>query len=342
MSREALLWSPEPGGRVACQLCAHRCHLPEGARGPCWLRRNEGGRLLTEAKSELRVALLSAMERKPLFHFLPGAKTWTLATAGCNLRCAYCQNAALSQISDARAPAPPERREQKPEKVVAEAKAAGARAVAFSFSEPSVAYEWVREVMAAAREEGLRTVWVTNGFFSPELPEKLAQDGPPDAANVDLKAASKEVWRKVMGGRPEPVLASLSALRQMGVWVEVTTVLIPGMNDGREERAQMATWLQQRLGEEAPWHLWRFHPDFRLKDRGPLTSQALLAAGAEARQDGLRHVYLGPGGGTPDQETSCAGCGEVLLARRAYEVEEKAIAGGKCRHCGRKVAGVWQ
>lgn len=340
MNREAILWKAEAGGRVACQLCAHRCHLPEGARGPCWLRRNEGGRLLTEARSELRVAVLSAIERKPLFHFLPGAKTWTLATAGCNLRCAYCQNAALSQIGDPRAPAAPQRIEQKPEKVVQEAKQAGAKVVAFSFSEPSVAYEWVREVMVAARQEGLRTVWVTNGFFTPELVEQLAKDGPPDAANVDLKAASKNIWRKVMGGRSEPVLETLSALRQLGVWVEVTTVLIPGMN-GREERAQMAAWLQERLGPEAPWHLWRFHPDFRLKDRGPLSSQALLVAGAEARQDGLHHVYLGPGGGTPDQETSCAGCGEVLLARRAYEVETQRLECGKCRSCGRDVAGVW-
>lgn len=341
MNREALLWKAEAGGRVACQLCAHRCHLPEGARGPCWLRRNEGGRLLTEARGELRAAVLSAIERKPLFHFLPGAKTWTLATAGCNLRCAYCQNAALSQMGDALAPTPPERREQEPERIVTEAKEAGAQAVAFSFSEPSVAYEWVREVMAAARQEGLRTVWVTNGFFTPELLDQLAKDGPPDAANVDLKAASKEIWRKVMGGKPEPVLETLGALRQLGVWVEVTTVLIPGMNDNREERAQMASWVQERLGPEAPWHLWRFHPDFRLKDRGPLSSQALLAAGAEASVDGLRHVYLGPGGGTPDQETSCAGCGEVLLARRGYEVETKGLESGKCRYCGKNVAGVW-
>lgn len=341
MSTPAILWEPAGGGRVTCHLCAHRCLLAPGARGPCFLRRNEGGRLVTDAHGELRVAVASVMERKPLFHFLPGATTWTLGTAGCNLRCAYCQNAALSQPGDPRASAAPPRRPQEPERVVAEARAAGAKAVAFSFSEPSVAYEWVRDVMVAAREAGLRTVWVTNGFFSPELLDRLARDGAPDAANVDLKAADDATWRRVLGARLGPVLESLSALRQMGTWVEVTTVLIPEMNDGAAERSQMARWILERLGAEAPWHLWRFHPDFRLTDRGPLSSHALLQAGDDARAEGLRHVYLGPAGGVPDQVTSCVGCGEVVIARRGYEVLKNRLEHGCCRGCGGEVAGVW-
>lgn len=339
MSGEALLWRAEEGGRVACLLCAHRCHLPEGVAGPCGLRRNVGGRMWTRAHEELRVAVVSAIERKPLFHFLPGSKTWTLGTSGCNLRCAYCQNAALSQPGDVLAgPAPP-RLPGEPGRLAKQAKEAGAQSVAFSFSEPSVAYEWVREVMAAAREEGLRTVWVSNGYFTTEFCEQLAKDGPPDAANVDLKAASVEVWRKVMGGRPEPVLEALAMLRELGVWVEVSTVLIPGLNNSREERAKMAGWLQEKLGNEAPWHLWRFHPDFRLKDKGPLSSQALEEAGWDARRDGMAHVYLGPAGGVGAQETRCAGCGEVLMQRQGYEPVPNP--GGSCSSCGRKLAGVW-
>jgi pyruvate formate lyase activating enzyme len=337
----AILWQPASRGRVTCHLCAHRCTLALGRRGPCFLRHNQRGRLVTDAHAELRVAVASVVERKPLFHFLPGATTWTLGTAGCNLRCAYCQNAALSQPRHPRAPAPPARRAQDPATVVAEARTAGAAVVAFSFSEPSVAYEWVRDVMSASHEAGLRSVWVTNGFFTPELLECLARDGAPDAANVDLKAADHGTWRRVLGGRPEPVLESLSGLRQLGTWVEVTTVLIPGMNDGAAERSQMARWLLERLGEDAPWHLWRFHPDFRLTDRGPLSSQALIRAGGDARTMGLRHVYLGPAGGVPDQVTCCARCGELAIARRGYDVLANRIDRGRCGRCGCEIAGVW-
>jgi len=287
------------------------------------------------------MAVASVVERKPLFHFLPGETTWTLGTAGCNLRCAYCQNAALSQPGDPRVIGAPARRAQDPETVVAEACAAGAKAVAFSFSEPSVAYEWVRDIMVASRVAGLRIVWVTNGFFTPEFLERLARDGAPDAANVDLKAADDRTWLRVMGARAGPVLESLSGLRELGTWVEVTTVLIPGLNDGLAERSRMARWILERLSEDAPWHLWRFHPDFRLTDRGPLSSQALIQAGDDARAEGLRHVYLGPAGGVPDQVTSCGHCGEVVIERRGYSVPESRLDHGRCCNCGGEVAGVW-
>lgn len=341
MSAPAILWQAAGRGTVNCHLCAHRCTLAPGAHGPCFLRRNEGGHLVTDAHNELRVAVASVVERKPLFHFLPGATTWTLGTAGCNLRCAYCQNAALSQPRDPRAPKSPARRAQDPETVVAEARSAGAGIVAFSFSEPSVAYEWVRDVMAASREAGLRTVWVTNGFLTPELLQRLARDGAPDAVNVDLKAADDGTWRRVMGAKVGPVLESLSGLRNLGTWVEVTTVLIPGMNDGAAERSQMARWILERLGESAPWHLWRFHPDFRLTDRGPLSSQALIEARDGARIEGVRHVYLGPAGGVPDQMTFCDHCGRVVLGRRGYEVLENRLERGCCGACRGDVAGVW-
>ncbi len=346
MSAPAILWRPSGGESVRCQLCAHRCTLAPGARGPCYLRRNEAGRLVTGAHGALRVAVSSVVERKPLFHFLPGATTWTLGTAGCNLRCAYCQNAALSQPGGDSG-SPPLKKggwgdfPSQPEDVVAAARDAGAVAVAFSFSEPSVAYEWVRDVMAASREAGLRVIWVTNGFFTPELLERLARDGAPDAANVDLKAADDDTWRRVMGARPEPVLESLSGLRQLGTWVEVTTVLIPGINDGAAERSLMARWILERLGEEAPWHLWRFHPDFRLTDRGPLSSRALSQAGDDARAAGLRHVYLGPAGGVADQVTRCARCGEVLIRRKGYDLLENRLDSGCCDGCGSEMAGVW-
>jgi len=341
LSAPAVLWQPAGRDRVVCELCAHRCTLTAGARGPCFLRRNEAGRLVTDAHGELRVAVASVMERKPLFHFLPGATTWTLGTAGCNLRCAYCQNAALSQPGRPGVAAAPARRAQEPETVVAEARSAQARAIAFSFSEPSVAYEWVRDVMAAAREAGLRTVWVTNGFFTPELLDRLLRDGAPDAANVDLKAADETTWKRVLGARPEPVLESLSGLRNLGTWVEVTTVLIPGLNDGPAERSRISRWILERLGACAPWHLWRFHPDYRLTDRGPMSSQALIQAGDDARAEGLRHVYLGPAGGVPDQATGCSRCGEVVISRRGYAVVENRLENGRCGGCGGEVAGVW-
>ena len=297
--------------------------------------------MVTDAYRELRVAVPSVMERKPLFHFLPGATTWTLATAGCNLRCSYCQNAALSQPGHPQASATPARRPQDPVHVVDEARRAGAEAIGFSFSEPSVAYEWVRDVMVVTREAGLRVVWVTNGFFTSELLERLARDGAPDAANVDLKAADDDTWRRVVGARTEPVLESLSALQEMGTWVEMTTVLIPGMNDSETDRTRIARWILERLGEEAPWHLWRFHPDFRLTDRGPLSTRALEETAESARAEGLRHVYLGPAGGVGEQITCCAGCVAPLVKRSAYAVQLNRLRHGACPECGYAAAGVW-
>jgi pyruvate formate lyase activating enzyme len=335
----ALLWSAVGGDAVRCALCPHRCLLAPGEAGPCRLRFNEGGALLTRAADEVGVAVRSAMERKPLFHFLPGHATFTLGTNGCSFRCSYCQNAPLSQGSR---PLPKLNLSSAPEAVVAAARAAGASALAFSFSEPSVAYEWVRDAMAAGRDAGLPSVWVTNGWVTPELLDLVARDGAPDAVNVDVKAASDERHRWLTGGAGiGPVLDALGAFRAMGCWVEVTSVLVPGHNDDPRSRHTMAGWLLERLGPEAPWHLWRFHPDYQMLDRQPTTTAALESAADEARAQGLRHVYLGPAGGVAPQSTRCAGCGEVVVERQGFVVVRMGVRDGACPHCGRAVAGVW-
>ncbi|MCP4658182.1 MAG: radical SAM protein, partial [bacterium] len=276
----ARLWTPLTAGRLRCLLCAHRCQLAPGERGPCSLRHNLAGKLVTDAFGELRVALGSAVERRPFFHLLPGALTWTVATAGCSLRCRYCQNAPLSQPQAEDLAAPPRLDDPSPRAVVAAARAAGAQVLAFAYSEPSVAWEWVHEVMAAAREAGLLTAWSSNGFYTPELHEALARHGVPDAVNIDLKADRPETWRELVGGRLEPVLDAMTGLRQLSVWLEITTPLIPGINDSPAEREALAGHILERLGPTTPWHLWRFHPDWRLLDRPPTPTAALLAAAA--------------------------------------------------------------
>ena len=337
----ATLWAPLGANRVRCDLCAHCCELDPGQRGPCHLRHNDQGKLRTEAFRELRVALASPVERKPLFHFMPGTRTWTVGTAGCSLRCRYCQNAPLSQPVSLDACELPRLPRADPAQVVEDAQAAGAGILAFAYSEPTIAYEWVRDTMAAARGAGLPTAWVTNGFLSRGLIARLADDGPPDAVNVDIKAAQADAWQWLSGGAPGPVLEAMAAFRELGCWVEATTVLVPGFNDRPSDVDRMATWILERLGSHTPWHLWRFHPDGRLRDRGPTATRTLVDAAARARAAGLVHVYLGPAASVPPQATICPTCQRAVIAREGYEVVANDLASGRCPGCRTPVSGIW-
>lgn len=302
--REARFYTRKENERVRCGLCAHRCLIAPGERGRCAVRENRGGKLYTLVYGQVAAEAVDPIEKKPLYHFLPGSRTWSIAARGCNFRCRHCQNHRLSQVA---AMEDPTGRPRSPQEVVAMAQAAGCRSISYTYSEPTVFFEFMEDCARVARQMGLANVLVSNGYMGRDAAERAAQW--LDAANIDIKAFSEAFYRDICGARLAPVLESVQRLHALGVWLEVTTLLIPGLNDNEEELRGLARFLVQ-ISPDIPWHLSAFHPAYRLKGL-PRTSTATLLRAREIGQGaGLRHVYLGnvqiPGAG----DTLCPGCGQ--------------------------------
>jgi pyruvate formate lyase activating enzyme len=333
--REARYWEPTDDGRVRCTLCPRDCRLREGQAGFCFVRANEGGRLVTRAWGRSSGFAVDPIEKKPLAHFYPGATVLSFGTAGCNLGCRFCQNWDISKarLSDDRA-----EDGWTPERVVALARQAGAPGIAFTYNDPVIWAEYAVAVARAAHAAGLFTVFVTAGYVTPEAREEIFPH--MDAANVDLKAFTEDFYARVTLGHLAPVLDTLAWLaRETDVWVEVTNLLIPGLNDAPEETRALARWLVERMGPDVPLHLTGFHPDFKLRDRPPTPARTLSAARTIARAEGLRHVYTGNVRDPEGQTTYCPGCGAAVIARDWHAVRTVALRGDACARCGTRIAG---
>jgi pyruvate formate lyase activating enzyme len=326
----------EADGAVRCIACAHRCLIRPGRAGICHVRENRDGSLVTLVFGRAVAANADPIEKKPLFHVYPGSMAYSIATRGCNFHCLHCQNWAISQAgrdglaspSFALAPA----------RVVAAAQAAGSRSIAYTYTEPTVFIEYVLETARLACEAGLANVLVTNGYQTPEALDLL---GPVvAAANVDLKSFDDRFYRRVVGARLAPILAAMVGMRERGIWVEVTTLLIPGLNDDPAGLGALARWIVAELGPETPWHVSRFFPTYRLTDLDPTPVATIERAVAIGREAGLCHVYSGNVSGG-DEDTRCAGCGETLIRRRGFTARPAAaLVGGSCSRCGRALAGI--
>ena len=330
----AMLAVPQPDQSVRCVACAHRCLIRPGRQGICHVRENRDGRLMTAVFGQAVSANNDPIEKKPLFHFYPGSTAFSIATRGCNFHCLNCQNWTISQARDnSDAPA----LNLPPAKVVAAAVAAGSRSIAYTYTEPTVFIEYVVETAKLAREAGLANILVTNGYQTPETLDLLA--GLIAAANVDLKSFDDRFYRRICGARLEPILATLTGMRDRGIWLEVTTLLIPGLNDDVEGLGALTRWLVAELGPETPWHVSRFFPTYRLGDLDPTPASSIARAVEIGRAAGLKHVYAGnlPGA---DEDTRCAGCGETLIRRRGFSAAITGLVDGACRRCGRSLAGV--
>ena len=327
---------PVVPGSVRCVACAHRCVLRPGRIGICGVRQNRGGRLYTLVYGQAVASQAEPVEKKPFFHFLPGSYAYSLATQGCNFHCAFCQNWQISQAH--REGNVPESRYLAPEKAVEEAVAAGVRSIAYTYVEPTVFIEYALDTMALARAAGLRNVFVTNGYESPEALDLLVPI--LDAANVDLKAADDGFYRRVCGALWEPVRDTVVAMHERGVWLELTTLIIPGLNDDRHQLTAMAEWIGAAVGPETPWHLTRFEPAYRLSGLEATPAGTLTEAAAIAREVGLRHVYVGNAPEVECAATLCARCGERLIDRRDFAVTEWHLVDGRCPRCGHALAGV--
>jgi len=328
----AVLAHPLSDGWVRCDLCAHRCRIPPGRTGICAVRVNEDGVLYTLVYGKAIAAHVDPIEKKPLFHFLPGSLSFSIATAGCNFHCAFCQNWDISQIS--KGPHGQIVGETfLPEQVVASARRTGCRSIAYTYSEPTIFFEYAYDVALLAHKADLKNVFVTNGYQTPETIRLMT--GIIDAANVDLKAFRDATYRKVCGARLEPVLDSIRLMHDAGIWVEVTTLVVPGENDSADELRDIARFLVT-ISPDMPWHISRFHPDYKMLNVEATPRQTLLRAAEIGKEEGLRYVYIGNLPGTGYEDTCCPSCGRVVIHRIGYSVRSE-LHGDRCPHCGTRL-----
>jgi len=331
----ASLWKPLEGGRLQCRLCCHFCLIDPGGRGRCGVRENRGGELFTLVYDRVAALNVDPVEKKPLYHFLPGTRTFSFGTMGCNLGCGFCQNHSLSQPP--RQGLPVEGRPADPEGLVEAALSSECASISYTYSEPTVFFELVRDTARLAKAKGLANILVTNGFMSPECLEELAP--LVDAANVDLKAFTPDFYKTVCEAALEPVKLNIARMRGLGWWIELTTLVIPGLNDSPGELAAMAAFIAGEVGRETPWHLSRFHPDFRMQDRGPTPAATLERAWEAGKAAGLHHVYVGNLPGNAHNATICPECGAVAVERLGFALPRGVPPGGRCAACGSPLAG---
>ncbi|HRX49807.1 MAG TPA: AmmeMemoRadiSam system radical SAM enzyme [Candidatus Krumholzibacteria bacterium] len=327
----AAWWTALEDDHVRCDLCPLRCRLRPGRDAPCGTRANRGGAMTPLEYGRVAAVGLDPVEKKPLYHFRPGSAVFSVAAHGCNLHCAFCQNWTLSQERGGQAT------ETTPEAVVADARRHDTRALAFTYSEPLVWFEFLRDTARLARAEGLAVLAVTNGFLEPG---PLAELAPwLDAVNVDLKSMDDRFYRRVCKARLQPVLDAITALHAAGVHVEVTNLLIPDHNDDPAQVDALASFLAD-LDPGLPLHLSAYHPAWKL-DARPTTADDLLAAAAVARRR-LDHVYLGNVRLPGESDTRCPRCGHTVIWRDGYAVRSSMTAAGACLRCGRAIGGVWE
>lgn len=324
-------------GRIECTLCPRRCRLHDGQRAFCFVRRREGNAITLTTYGRSTGFCIDPIEKKPLAHFLPGTPVLSFGTAGCNLGCRFCQNWSTSKSRDVEAASAT----AAPEAIAETARRHGCRSVAFTYNDPVIWAEYAIDTAIACRALGVKTVAVTAGYISPEA--RPAFFSNIDAANVDLKAFSERFYHKLAFAHLGPVLDTLRWIRhESAVWLEITTLLIPGENDSVEEVARMCDWLVSNLGPDVPLHLTAFHPDYRLTDRGPTPPSTLLRARNQALQAGLRYVYTGNVHDPASQSTVCPTCKAVVIERDRYTLGRWNLEGSACSRCGTRVAGVFE
>jgi pyruvate formate lyase activating enzyme len=331
----AALWEAWHGGpRVHCFLCAHHCRVLPGGFGKCGVRENRDGVLYTHVYGCPVSTAVDPIEKKPLFHFLPGTATYSLATVGCNFTCLFCQNADISQMPTAQGRIIG--KQLSPGEVVADAVSLGCASISYTYTEPTIFYEYARDCARLATDAGLKNIFVTNGYMTEQMLADI--DGALHAANVDLKSFSDEFYRRMAGARLKPVLDSIQRLHEMGVWVEVTTLLIPGLNDGDDELRRLASFLAS-ISADLPWHVSRFYPTHRLLDVPPTPVETVEKAVRIGYAAGLRYVYGGNVPGHASESTKCPDCGQTVIERTGNRLRENRAVGGLCPVCGCEIPG---
>lgn len=333
MMKEAVLYTKLKNDLVRCQLCAHRCTIKPHRVGICGVRRNEEGTLYTMVYAKAVAVHVDPIEKKPLYHFFPGSASFSIATIGCNFRCLFCQNADISQASKGSGWGYPVR-DFPPEEVVAGAKRYGCASIAYTYTEPTVFFEYAYDTALLAHQEGIKNIFVTNGYMTEEALEAI--EPYLDAANVDLKSFNPQFYRRIVGATLEPVLETIERMHEMGVWVEVTTLVIPGQNDGEGELQEIARFIVS-IDVDMPWHISRFVPHYKMRST-PFTPVETIHRAVEiGHQEGLRYVYAGNVPGDPHENSRCPHCGQMVIRRLGYHTRSE-LKGRACPSCGEELA----
>jgi pyruvate formate lyase activating enzyme len=330
----ASYWDSESDGRVRCRLCPRGCILTVGATGFCRVRRNDGGTLYTLGYGNPCAVHDDPIEKKPLFHVTPGKRAYSIAVAGCNLRCLNCQNYTISQES----PLNTVNEVLPPARVIEEARRAGCSSVAYTYSEPTVWFEYMYDTARLARSAGLKNLWITSGYINPGPLKDLAKY--MDAVNIDLKSFSDDVYKKLNNGRLQPILDAVILAKQAGIWVELGNLVVPEWSDNLSGIEALCRWISTNLGNDVPLHFLRFHPMYKLSHLYPTPTQTLVSARDIAIKVGIQHVYVGNVAGF-DLNTYCPECRRVVIKRDGFISNAADLKSGACRHCGRKIAGLW-
>lgn len=334
--KKALYWQSQNDNTLQCNLCPRRCVLAIGQKGFCRARKNIDGTLYTLTYGQPVALHVDPIEKKPLAHVYPGTKSFSIATAGCNLKCKFCQNWEISQLDAEKVSV----EYVPPEKIVEMTKESGSKTIAFTYTEPTIFYEYMLDIAKLAKKDFIPCVMHSAGFINEEPLRELAKYLV--AANIDLKGFSDKYYASFCQGNLEAVLNALKVLKEEGVWIEITTLLIPGANDSDEEITKLCRWVKENLGADTPIHFSRFFPMYRLTNLSPTPIKTLYRARDIAKKEGLNFIYIGNvpikvGG----ENTQCPHCGKTIIQRMGYTVIKNNIKDGRCKFCGEKIPGVW-
>jgi pyruvate formate lyase activating enzyme len=324
------------GNHVKCQLCPRGCIIAEGHRGECRVRENRDGKLYTMVYGNPCAVHVDPIEKKPFNHFLPTTLAFSIATAGCNLHCLYCQNWTISQV-------PPEETENvdlPPEQVVEWALKTDCHSIAYTYSEPTIFYEYMLDTARLARHAGVRNVVITNGYIRPAPLRELCR--AVDALRIDFKGFRESFYEKVCSGTLSPVLEAIKIAYEEGVHLELPILVVPTLNDDEDETRGMCRWIMDNVGPDVPVHFNRFGPMYKLQKLPPTPVETLERAREIAMEEGIHYVYIGNVPGHPANNTYCAHCGKLIIGRRGFYVTEYHLVEGKCEFCGQPIPGVWE
>jgi len=335
--KEAYLYENRENKNVKCFLCSHGCLIKDGAVGVCGVRQNRDGKLFSLVYNKIIAKNVDPIEKKPLYHFLPGSSSYSIATAGCNLKCLFCQNAEISQM-----PADQNRiwgEDISPQEIVEDAIASKASTIAYTYTEPTIYFEVALDTARLAVEKGIKNIFVSNGYMTEDCLKEISPD--LHGANVDLKAFTDNFYKEQCGARLEPVLRNIETMKKMGVWVEVTTLMIPGLNDSEGELRDIAQFLKG-VDSNIPWHISRFHPTYRMKDIASTPPESLRRAREIGFEEGLKYVYTGNLPGDEGENTFCHQCGNLIIDRLGFSIKSQRITDHRCAECGVEIPGIWK
>jgi len=331
----AAYWDALGDGRITCKLCPRECRVADQERGACGVRINEGGVYKTLVHSYVCAVHVDPVEKKPFFHVVPGALAYSIATAGCNMQCRFCQNWEISQFRPEQVP----NVQASPARIVAAARESGCHLIAYTYSEPVIFYEYMRDIADAGNAADVKSIVISNGYIQ----EKPLRELLPHlfAVKIDLKGFTEEYYREVCDGELKPVLRSLEILKEEGTWFEIVVLVIPTLNDDEASMRGLCEWVAEHLGPDVPVHFTRFHPSYRLENIPSTPVPTLERIHGYAREVGLHFAYIGNVPGHPAESTYCPGCGKALVRRMAYTIIENSIKDGRCPNCGRTIPGLW-